>query len=70
MRTSIGAIIIIALYLIAYVLSENELLFGFVIPMNSYVVSIITILLILVIVPSLVPYIKSIGYKDYGVEFK
>lgn len=69
-RTSIGAIIIIALYFIAYVLSENELLFGFVIPMNSYVVSIITILLILVIVPPLIPYIKSIGYKDYGVEFK
>lgn len=69
-RLSISAAIIIGLYFIAYVLSENELLFRFVIPMNSYVVSIITILLILVIVPSLIPYIKSIGYKDYGVELK
>lgn len=69
-RLSISAAIIIGLYFIAYFLYLNELLFGIIIPMNSYVISITIILLILVFVPPLIPYIKSIGYKDYGVEFK
>ncbi|MCR5407504.1 MAG: hypothetical protein K6E61_00130 [Bacteroidales bacterium] len=66
---SIICILIVALYIAAYILSVNELLAGVEIPLNAAVVSVLVVVVLLLLIPPLIPYLKSITVKGFGLEF-
>ena len=64
---SICALVFIVLYYAAHVLSINGILISILIPFDSHVFSLLTLIAILLILPPLVPYIK-IQYHGLSLE--
>ena len=67
---SIGLLCVIILYLIAHILSVNGLLGFFVLPLDSTVVSIFVMLMCLLLIPPVIPYIRSLNIGNVGIELK
>lgn len=63
------SLIIVSMYVVAYILSSNGLLCGFDVPMNASVIGAFIIIVALLLLPPLMPYIKSISIKGCGIEF-
>lgn len=68
MFRSIICIIIVALYIAAYICSVNGLLAGVEIPLNAAVVSVFVVVVLLLLIPPLIPYLKSITVNGFGLE--
>lgn len=62
------SITIVALYAAAYILSVNGTLSGVEIPLNAAVVSVLVIVVLLLFIPPLIPYLKSITVNGFGLE--
>lgn len=56
-------------YLTAHLLSINDKLFGIAIPLDSTTLTILAGIAVLLILPPIMPYIKSLSFKDTKVEF-
>lgn len=67
-RLSITGLILLSVYLVAYLLSVNGLLAGIEIPMNASVVTMLVVVALLLFIPRLMPYIKSISVNGFGLE--
>lgn len=65
---SIICLIIFVLYIAAFILSANGLLPGVEIPLNAAVVSVLAIVALLLLIPPLIPYLKSITVNGFGLE--
>lgn len=61
---------IIVLYVVAHVLSVNGCLGAFTLPLDATVVSIFVILMCLLLIPQLIPYIRSLNIGNVGIEMK
>ena len=69
-RLSLVLLCIIVLYVVAHILSVNGYLGAFTIPLDATVVSIFVILVCLLIIPQLIPYIRSLNVGNVGIEIK
>ncbi len=56
-------------YLAAYILSINDRLFGIIVPLDANVLSLMAGVVILLLLPPIMPYIKSLTYKDARIDF-
>ena len=63
------SLIIMVLYITAHVLSLNGSLNGWDIPLNASVAGFFIVMIVLLLLPPLMPYIKSIAIKGNGIEF-
>ena len=59
---------IMVMYLVAYIISINDRLFGIIVPLDANVLSLMAGV-ILLILPPIMPYIKSLTFKDTRVDF-
>ena len=64
---SMTSIIIVALYICAHVLSINGLFSDVIIPLNSEILSILILVVILILLPPLIPYLK-IKWNEASLE--
>lgn len=69
MYRSIISIIIVALYVAAHICSVNGVLAGVEMPLNAAVVSVLVIVVFLLLIPPLIPYLKSVTVNGFGLEF-
>lgn len=67
-RLSFSYLAIVAIYVTAHILSANGLLCDFDLPLNSAVISVFVISMILLLLPPLIPYIKSITIKGISLD--
>lgn len=67
-RLSFSFLSFILLYCITYLLSLNDLFFGVIVPMGETTIWIFVLILVLLWVPPLIPYIKSVYLKDVGID--
>ena len=65
---SISLLIAVIMYVVAHILSINGLLGDVLIPLDSNCVGIISIITVLVLLPPLIPYIRSVTIGNVGVE--
>ncbi|MBR6054066.1 MAG: hypothetical protein IKP46_01850 [Bacteroidales bacterium] len=65
---SYSSLTFIGSYFITFILSSNGLLPGVVIPMDSAIVSVMAVMILLLILPALIPYIKSFRINSVGLE--
>jgi len=68
MCRSISCLIIVVLYIAAHIVSVNGLLTGVEIPLNAAVVSLLVVVVLLLFLPPLIPYLKSITVNGFGLE--
>lgn len=66
--SSIIWLTIVFIYIIAHLLCANGIFPWLVIPLNDAVVGIIVIITVLILLPPLIPYVKSFSIKGIGVE--
>lgn len=67
-RLSFSFLAIVAIYVTAHIVSANGLLCDFDLPLNSAVISVFVISMILLLLPPLIPYIKSITIKGISLD--
>lgn len=67
-RLSFSFLAIVVIYAAAHVLSANGLFGDYYVPLNSDIVSIIVISMILLLLPPLIPYIKSVTIKGISLD--
>ena len=61
-------LVFVTLYFVAHIMSTNELLWGIKIPLDVNVISIFVVMIILLLLPPIIPYIRSISIKGIGVD--
>lgn len=69
-RLSIGLLCVVILYVTAHILSINGLLGDFSIPLDATTVSIFIVLMCLLLIPPLIPYIRSLTVGQVGIELR
>ncbi len=69
-RMSIALLCIVVLYAIAHIMSINGLLGGLIIPLDATAISTFIILVCLLLIPPLIPYIRSLNIGNVGIEIK
>ncbi len=69
-RLSIGLLCVVILYATAHILSINGLLGDFNIPLDATAVSIFIIMMCLLLIPPLIPYIRSLTVGHVGIELR
>ena len=57
------------MYLVAYIISINDRLFGIIVPLDANILSLMAGVVILLLLPPIMPYIKSLTFKDTRVDF-
>ena len=67
-RLSIAYIIIVGLYIAAYAMSINGLLGDVKIPLNSEVIALLILIMVLLLLPPLIPYVKSITIRGLDID--
>lgn len=67
---SIGLLCVVILYVTAHILSINGLLGDFNIPLDATSVSIFIIMVCLLLIPPLIPYIRSLTVGHVGIELR
>ena len=69
-RLSIGLLCVVILYAIAHIMSINGFLGGLIIPLDATAISIFIILVCLLLIPPLIPYIRSLTVGHVGIELR
>ena len=69
-RLSIALLCIVVLYAIAHIMSINGLLGGLIIPLDATAISFFVILVCLLLLPPLIPYIRSLTVGSVGLELR
>ena len=65
-KSSISVVFVIA-YIVTHILSINDSLFGYIIPMNTEMITILVLVVILLLLPQIIPYLK-VKYNGLSLE--